>query len=166
MTDELADRRSRRESAAGGTPGRSPVPVFPGHALWIRVLLATCASLQLLVGIPLALGIVLPGTSSAQSTHLVRDGTLACLLGVVLVAVAARPRWSRPLTVVAVAIFVVQLLGSTGDLAAGNVRPTFELVHVVGAVGVIGCVIATLRAKPRFEMRPHEDSFEGDGTEP
>lgn len=166
MTDELADRRSGRDSTTSGTPRRSPVPVFPGHALWIRVLLFTCAGMQLLVGIPLALGIALPGTWAAQTTHLVRDGTLACLLGVVLVAVALRPRWSRPLTVVAVAIFVVQLLGSTGDLAAGNVRPTFELVHLVGAVGVIGCVVATLRTKPRFEMRPSGDFFEGDGTEP
>jgi len=157
VTDDLADRRARRGTTHDGTAERSPVPVFPGHALWIRVILFACATLQLIVGIPLALGIALPGTSGAQTAHLVRDGTLACLLGIVLVAVALRPRWSRPLTVVAVAIFVVQLLGSTGDLAAGNVRPTFELVHLVSAVGVVACAVATTRTRPRFELRPREE---------
>lgn len=138
MSDDLAPRRARREE-----PPR-PRAVFPGHPLWLRVVLYVTAVAELAIGIPL--------TAFAGTVHMVRDGTLACLLGVVLLVIALRPRWSRPLTVVAVAVFVLQVVGSTGDISAGRVHPAFELIHIVGALGVIAAVVATLKSKPRLEF--------------
>lgn len=144
MSDDLERRRAERDREAPGPGSTRPTATFPGHPLWLRVVLYVTAVAELAIGIPLA---VLAG-----SVHLVRDGTLACLLGVILVVIAVRPRWSRPLTVVAVAVFVLQVVGSSGDIAAGRVHPAFELTHLVGALGVIAAVVATVKTRPRLDF--------------
>lgn len=113
-----------------------------------RALLYVCAAVNLALGIPQMLGFVPFGAGSADSTHLVRDGVLACVLGSVCLAFAYRPRWGRPLTVVAIVVFVLQVVSGVTDAGAGRVDITFEAVHLVGAVSVAVCALASGRVAP------------------
>lgn len=118
-----------------------------------KVLLYVCGGVNLAVGIPQMLGFALFGAGSADSTHLVRDGVLACVLGFVCLAFAHRPRWGRPLSVVAIVVFVLQVVSGVTDAGAGRVDITFEAVHLVGAVSVVVCTLASGRVAPSVSHR-------------
>lgn len=121
-------------------------PLMKG-ALWV------VAAAQLVIGLPMLVGFnLLPG-AEPSAAHLTRDGALACVMAVILGAIALRPRWALPLGIVSIGVFLLQAVGSGTDLARGAVLLSFEWVHVVGAIGVIFALFAATVARPRIVTR-------------
>ncbi len=123
-----------------------PLPPALRWALW------GVAGVCLVAGGPMALGLDVLPIGGASATHLVRDGALAVVLGAILVVAVLRPRWARPMAVLATLAVALQVVGGVTDVATGRVNGGFEAVHVVDVVAVALAWIAAAASRPRLQL--------------
>jgi predicted anti-sigma-YlaC factor YlaD len=144
---EQAARRLRTAQADARAAPDSAVS-FRRAPRWLRFCLAGLGTINIGIGVPMLVGAALWGAGASRA-HIVRDGTLACILGLVALAMVLRPGWSRPLMWVSVGAGALQVLGSAGDLASGWVSASFELLHLLGVATVAVALACEAATRPR-----------------
>lgn len=97
----------------------------------LRRLVAVAGIAQLILALPMLLGMVSP------DTHLGRDlGALQLALGVGLICVAVQPRRAHGLLPVLTVVAAVTVVAATLDVATGAASLLGELTHLTEVIGV------------------------------
>ncbi len=135
-------------------------PHEPVPAAALRTGLALIAITQLVVAIPWLVGKSLIPDSHVAISHLTRDGALGYVVAALGLVTAWRPRYAHSMMIMGLFVCAVQVIAGLADTRTGSVSSSFEAVHVLLPMIVLGiCGIAAdtaRRATPSREpTRPH-----------
>ncbi len=154
ITASVADAvgQHRRSEPAATDPGRTGV-----RARELRVLVALAGAVQLVLALPMLLGLVAP------DLHLGRDlGALQVALGVGLLFAAAQPRRAQGVLPVVTVVAAITVVAAAVDVAVGVTTLAAELTHLTELVGVAALWTLSRRhpasvapsTRPRTRLEP------------
>lgn len=124
-------------------------PLRLGPPRWLRWVLAIVASVQLLVALPWLVGADPLGLmGDATASHLTRDGALGLAIATAGLVTAWRPRYAVAATLVALALFVAQVITAVIDGHQDRVSLLVEAVHVSTLMVTALVAFASRPARP------------------
>lgn len=152
-------RRSAEVLRAVAVPRTSPAPALRFGLLAISVT-------QLVLAIPWLVGKTLVPDSHVAVSHLTRDGALGLVIAALGLVTVWRPRYVHSTRLIGLVVLGLQLIAGIADQQMSSVTESFELVHFLVVVIVLGLFAvavdlarrATPIAKPRPRVlhgRPH-----------
>ena len=128
----------------------------PASAL--RVGLLTIAVVQLVLAIPWALGKSLLPDSHVAVAHLTRDGALGLIVASLGIVTAWRPRYVHSTRLIGIVVLGLQLVTGIADQQMSSVTSSFEFVHFLVVIIVLGlfAIAADIarRSTPCAEPKP------------
>ena len=124
----------------------------------LRVGLFAIAVTQLVLAIPWLVGKSLLPDSHVAVSHLTRDGALGFVIAALGLVTVWRPRYVHSTKLMGLLVFGLQIVAWLADQEVSSVRASFEVVHFLVVIIVLGlfAVAADLarRATPSTEPRP------------
>jgi hypothetical protein len=123
----------------------------------LRIGLFTIALAQLVLAIPWLVGKSLLPDSHVAVSHLTRDGALGLMIATLGLVTVWRPRYVHSTRIIGIVVLGLQLVAGLADQQMSSVSASFEVVHFLVVIIVLGlfAVAADLarRATPRAQPR-------------
>jgi hypothetical protein len=146
------DRANPEARRLGLVAGRRSEP-----AASLRVGLLTISVAQLVLAIPWLVGKSLLPDSHVAVSHLTRDGALGLVIAALGLVTVWRPRYVHGTRLIGLLVLSLQLVAGVADQQMSSVSASFEVVHFLVVIIVLGlfAVAADLarRATPRIEPK-------------
>lgn len=124
----------------------------------LRVGLFTIAVAQLVLAIPWLVGKSLLPESHVAVSHLTRDGALGLVIATLGLVTVWRPRYVHSTRLIGLIVLGLQLVTGVADQRTRSVSASFELVHFLVVIIVLGLFAAAAdlarRATPLARPRP------------
>jgi hypothetical protein len=133
-------------------PDTGTLPVDAEHergaATTLRVALFAIAVAQLVLAIPWLFGTSLLPDSHVAVAHLTRDGALGLVIASLGLVTAWRPRYVHSTRLIGLLVLGLQLVAGLADREMRSVRASFEVVHLIVVLIVLGLfAVAADRAR-------------------
>jgi hypothetical protein len=149
---------SAYDTGAGAVTSRGFADPRPESAASLRVALALVSTIQLVLAVPWLFGHSLIPDAHVAVAHLTRDGALGVVIGALGLVTAWRPRYVYGIVIIGLLVSAAQLIAGLTDHDTSPARPSFELVHVLVVIILLGlfAVAADLarRATPKGKPAP------------
>jgi hypothetical protein len=124
----------------------------------LRVGLFTIAAAQLVLAIPWLVGRSLLPDSDVAVSHLTRDGALGLVIATLALVTVWRPRYVHSTRLIGLIVLGLQLITGVADQQMSSVSASFELVHFLVVIIVLGLFAAAAdlarRATPLARPQP------------
>ena len=151
-TDDVADRVLERMA-----------PLTLGPPLWLRVVLALAAVIQMAIAVPWLVGSDPMGLlGNAEASHLTRDGAFGMAIGIAGAITAWRHRYALAAAIVAGAILVIQFGTGLIDRHADRVAMWVETSHLLMLV-ITALIVAAARPARALGRRQNPTDELSDG---
>jgi hypothetical protein len=144
-------RRSAEVLRGVAAPRTTPAPA-------LRVGLLAISVTQLVLAIPWLVGKTLIPDSHVAVSHLTRDGALGLVIAALGLVTVWRPRYVHSTRLIGLVVLALQLIAGIADQQMSAVSESFELVHFLVVVIVLGLFAVAVdlarRATPIAHARP------------
>ena len=125
----------------------------------MRIALALVSTIQLVLAVPWLFGHSLtPDGARRRRATSQRNGALGVVIGALGLVTAWRPRYVYSIVIIGLLVSAAQLIAGLTDHDTSPARPSFELVHVLVVIILLGlfAVAADLarRATPKGKPAP------------
>ncbi len=146
----------------------------PELAASLRFGLFAIALAQLVLAIPWLVGKSLLPDSHVAVSHLTRDGALGLMIATLGLVTVWRPRYVNSTRLIGIVVLGLQLVAGLADQQMSSVSASFEVVHFLVVIIVLGLFAvaadlarrATPRAQPRSRVLHPRSRAGGSRSEP
>ena len=126
------------DSALSVVAQQAQVRARPETAPLLRIGLAIVAAAQLVLAVPWLFGYSLVPHAHVAVAHLTRDGALGLVMASLGLLTAWRPRYVYSSRIVGLLVVVAQLIAGLTDDRMSPARPSFETVHLLVLLILVG----------------------------